>query len=186
MRVAIGLVACVAVLIGGCGYHRDSGSPATGGKPTTGSASGSGSAGAGSAETASTAQRSGASSGAGGGIAITIAASPFGPVLFDGSGQAIYTFGAEKSSKPTCYGECAVAWPPVLTDGRPAARGAVNVDLLGVTARRDGSAQVTYGGKPLYFYAREGKHVVLCHDVREFGGLWLAITAAGSPAPTPN
>lgn len=105
-------------------------------------------------------------------------------MLFDGSGQAIYTFGAERTTEPACYGDCASSWPPVLTSGRPVARDGVDAALLGVTSRRDGSTQVTYRGKPLYFYAHEGKHVVLCHDVREFGGLWLAVTKAGTPAPT--
>jgi predicted lipoprotein with Yx(FWY)xxD motif len=113
-----------------------------------------------------------------------VASSQFGPVLFDGSGQAIYLFDAETTSKPNCYGDCASAWPPVLTNGRPVAQGGVQGELLGVTTRRDGSTQVTYAGKPLYFYAHEGKDVVLCHNVREFGGLWLAITRSGSPAPT--
>lgn len=105
-------------------------------------------------------------------------------MLFDGSGQAIYLFDAETTSKPSCYGDCATAWPPVLTTGRPVARGGVQAGVLGVTTRRDGSTQVTYAGKPLYFYAHEGKDVVLCHNIREFGGLWLAISQTGSPAPT--
>lgn len=118
------------------------------------------------------------------GTVITLASSQFGPVLFDGSGQAIYLFDAETTSKPNCYGDCASAWPPVLTRGRPVARGGVQAGLLGVTTRRDGSTQVTYNGKPLYFYAHEGKNVVLCHNIREFGGLWLALTKTGAPAPT--
>jgi len=113
-----------------------------------------------------------------------VASSQYGSVLFDGSGQAIYTFDAERTSEPACYDNCASSWPPVLTTGRPAARDGVDAGLLGVTSRRDGSTQVTYRGKPLYFYAHEGKHVVLCHNVREFGGLWLAVTKAGTPAPT--
>jgi predicted lipoprotein with Yx(FWY)xxD motif len=42
-------------------------------------------------------------------------------VLFDRTGQAIYIFDAEKTRKPTCYGDCARAWPPVLTTGQPVA-----------------------------------------------------------------
>jgi len=114
---------------------------------------------------------------------ITVAASRYGPVLFDGSGQAIYTFDVEHAGMPACYGDCAVVWPPVLTTGRPVARDGVNAQLLGVAVRRDGASQVTYRGKPLYYYAREGKHLVLCHNVREFGGLWLAITQDGTDAP---
>jgi predicted lipoprotein with Yx(FWY)xxD motif len=118
------------------------------------------------------------------GTVVTTAASQFGPVLFDRTGQAIYVFDAEKTRTPTCYGDCALAWPPVLTNGQPVAGGAVRQDLLGVTTRRGALSQATYGGRPLYFYAHEGKHQVLCHNVTEFGGRWLAITAAAGPAPT--
>jgi predicted lipoprotein with Yx(FWY)xxD motif len=118
------------------------------------------------------------------GTVVTTSTSQFGPVLFDRTGQAIYTFDAEKTRTPTCYGDCAVAWPPVLTNGQPIAGGAVRQNILGVTTRRGGATQATYGGKPLYFYAHEGKHEVLCHNVIEFGGRWLAITAAAGPAPT--
>jgi len=37
------------------------------------------------------------------------------------AGQAIYLFDKEKTAKPECYGDCAEAWPPVLTDGEPVA-----------------------------------------------------------------
>jgi len=55
-------------------------------------------------------------------------------------------------------------------------------DLLGTTPRTDGSTQVTYAGHPLYYYAHEGKNVVTCHNVNEFGGLWLAVTPTGQAA----
>ena len=55
--------------------------------------------------------------------------------------------------------------------------------LLGTTVRRDGSRQVTYAGHPLYSYAHEGKYQVLCHDVEEYGGVWLVVRPDGRPAP---
>jgi predicted lipoprotein with Yx(FWY)xxD motif len=117
------------------------------------------------------------------GTIITSAASEFGEVLFDDTGQAIYLFDVETTPTPACYGECAVEWPPVLTDGAPVAAGAVAGDLLGATTRTDGTMQVTYGGHPLYFYAHEGKYEVLCHNFREFGGLWFAVAPNGDAAP---
>lgn len=113
------------------------------------------------------------------GTKVLTAASQFGPVLFDGARQAIYLFDKERGSRPACYGACADAWPPVLTDGQPIAGGAVRARLLGTTERRDGSTQVTYAGHPLYYYAHEGPNQVLCHDVPGFGGLWLALKASG-------
>lgn len=117
------------------------------------------------------------------GTAVTVRDSEFGPMLFDGPGQAIYLFEVETDGRPACYAECAVAWPPVLTDGPPQATGSARPDLLDTVARDDGSTQVTYGGHPLYFYAHEDPGQVLCHDVVENGGRWLVVTPEGLPAP---
>jgi predicted lipoprotein with Yx(FWY)xxD motif len=113
------------------------------------------------------------------GIEITVASSQFGDMLFDADKQAIYLFDKESTSKPECYGGCAAAWPPVLTKGEPVASGAAQGSLLGTTKRDDGSTQVTYDGQPLYYYAHEGPGQVLCHNVSEFGGLWLVVSPNG-------
>jgi predicted lipoprotein with Yx(FWY)xxD motif len=118
------------------------------------------------------------------GTVVVTADSDYGPMLFDASGQAIYLFEKESTELPRCYGACAEAWPPVLTSGDPRGRNSARDSLLGTTRRRDGSSQVTYAGHPLYFYAHEGKHEVLCHGVSEFGGLWLVVTPRGVAAPT--
>jgi predicted lipoprotein with Yx(FWY)xxD motif len=123
------------------------------------------------------------SSPAAAGIAITTADSDYGPMVFDAHGQAIYLFDKETAGRPDCHGECAAAWPPVLTDGIPQATGAVRPDLLGTVPRDDGSTQVTYAGHPLYYYAHEEPGQVLCHDVMDFGGRWLVVTPEGTPAP---
>jgi predicted lipoprotein with Yx(FWY)xxD motif len=104
-------------------------------------------------------------------------------MLFDQPGQAIYLFEKETAGRPDCYGDCAAAWPPVLTTGEPQAAGEARADLLGTVPRDDGSTQVTYAGHPLYYYAHEGPGQVLCHDVVEFGGRWLVVTPGGTPAP---
>lgn len=117
-----------------------------------------------------------------GGRVITTAPSDFGTMLFDRTGQAIYLFDKETTSTPECYGACAQAWPPVLTTDAPRAGGEADPELLGVTPRRNGAQQVTYDGHPLYYYAHEGKNEVLCHNVSEYGGLWLVVTPGGEPA----
>ena len=117
------------------------------------------------------------------GTRIMTAGSDYGPMLFDRTGQAIYLFDKERSSRPECYGACAEAWPPVLTTGAPRAVGDTRATLLGTTKRSDGGLQVTYSGHPLYFYAHEGKFQVLCHDIEEFGGVWLVVQPDGRPAP---
>jgi predicted lipoprotein with Yx(FWY)xxD motif len=117
------------------------------------------------------------------GTVVTTADSEFGEILFDGEGQAIYLFEKEQSNEAECYDACADEWPPVLTNGDPVADAMVASDRLGTTARTDGSTQVTYAGHPLYYYAHEGENEVKCHNISEFGGLWLVVTPGGNAAP---
>jgi predicted lipoprotein with Yx(FWY)xxD motif len=114
------------------------------------------------------------------GTTIRLDDSQYGRVLFDGRGQAIYLFDKEQSDRSECYGDCAAAWPPVLTEGEPVAAAGIKQGLLGTTKRTDGKTQVTYNGHPLYFYAHEGRNEVRCHNVTEFGGVWLALNDTGN------
>jgi predicted lipoprotein with Yx(FWY)xxD motif len=107
--------------------------------------------------------------------------SQFGTILGDGRGQAVYLFDKEQSSTSECYGDCARAWPPVLAKGRPVAGKGARKRLLGMTRRRNGKRQVTYDGHPLYYYVDDAPGRVLCHDVSEFGGLWLVVRPDGEP-----
>ena len=115
------------------------------------------------------------------GTAIRVVDSQFGRILAARRGQAVYLFDKERSSRSECYGACAKAWPPVLTKGRPVARRGAKVSLLGTTRRRDGKRQVTYAGRPLYYYVADAPGRVLCHDVEEFGGTWLVLRSSGRP-----
>jgi predicted lipoprotein with Yx(FWY)xxD motif len=111
-----------------------------------------------------------------------VARSNCGTVLFSGDRRVVYLFDKESTRRPECYGACARAWPPVLTDRVPRASGAARQPLLGTTARTDGSRQVTYAGHPLYYYVHDGPGQVLCHNVVEYGGRWLVVTPVGSAA----
>lgn len=117
------------------------------------------------------------------GTVIKTGTSEYGPMLFDSRGQAIYIWELEESSTAECYGSCAKAWPPVLTDGTPVASGDVDAKLLGTTKRTDGTTQVTYNGHPLYFYANEKPGEVECHNIKTHGGLWWVIQPNGTRAP---
>jgi predicted lipoprotein with Yx(FWY)xxD motif len=120
-------------------------------------------------------------SAAGRGTTIKAVRSQFGKILADGRGQAVYVFDKETSSRPECYGACAKAWPPVLTKGRPVAGRGARRGLLATTRRRNGRRQVTVDGRPLYYYVDDAPGRVLCHNVEEFGGLWLVVRPDGSP-----
>ena len=114
------------------------------------------------------------------GASVKVMNSRYGRMLFDAKGRALYLFTRERTSRSRCYGECAAAWPPFLTRGRPRARSGVKSNLLGTTRRRDGRTQVTYRGQPLYYYVDDREPgQVLCQDVVEFGGTWLVVSPSG-------
>jgi predicted lipoprotein with Yx(FWY)xxD motif len=114
---------------------------------------------------------------------IVLRGSEFGSMLFNSAKQAIYVFENDRPNETVCYGECAEAWPPVYTEGPPKAGRDVDESLLGAIERRDGRMQVTYAGKPLYFYAHESPGEVRCHNVDLNGGLWWVVGPDGEPRP---
>ncbi len=116
------------------------------------------------------------------GTRVKVVSSDYGRVIADGKGEAFYLFDKEGSKKPRCYGACASVWPPVLTKGKPAAGSGAEQSLLGTTKRANGKLQVTYAGHPLYYYVDDSPGTILCHDVAEFGGLWLVVKPDGQAA----
>jgi predicted lipoprotein with Yx(FWY)xxD motif len=110
---------------------------------------------------------------------LTVHDSNFGRVLFDGSNRVLYAFTRDPRGKSVCYGACAAAWPPYIVRGTLRAGAGTTRSLFGTTRRRDGKRQLTYAGKPLYYYVHDGPGQILCQDVREFGGLWLVVRPNG-------
>ena len=117
------------------------------------------------------------------GVRVVLRDSEFGPMLFDAKGQAIYIFANDRSNHTVCYGQCAEDWPPVITRGAPRAGRGLTASLLGTVQRQNGAEQVTYAGRPLYFYSHEAPGEVLCHNVDLNGGFWWVIGADGKRRP---
>lgn len=111
---------------------------------------------------------------------LTVHTSRFGKVLFDGRGFVLYAFTRDRG-RSACYGACAKAWPPYFAPGRTLRVGSgVKRSLLGTVKRRNGKRQVTYAGRPLYYYVGDrGPGEILCQDVFEFGGRWLILRPSG-------
>jgi predicted lipoprotein with Yx(FWY)xxD motif len=103
-----------------------------------------------------------------------------GIVLVDAKGRTLYLFQKDKTSKSHCSGQCALAWPPLLTTGKPKASGLARKSLLGTTKRSDGKTQVTYKGHPLYYYSLDSKAGDMNgNGVSAFGARWYAVTPSG-------
>src|SRR5437764_6305841 len=63
-----------------------------------------------------------------GGVSVTAKTiKPYGTVLVNSSGHALYTFAPDKAQKVTCTGACAKIWPPLKLPGgaKPTASGGV-------------------------------------------------------------
>jgi predicted lipoprotein with Yx(FWY)xxD motif len=85
-----------------------------------------------------------------------------GPILTDGAGMTLYLFTRDSENHSVCYDGCATAWPPLLVSTVD------NVGLdgiggtVGTALRDDGNNQVTYAGKPLYYWFRDTKPAINC------------------------
>jgi predicted lipoprotein with Yx(FWY)xxD motif len=113
---------------------------------------------------------------------VLVRATPVGSALVDVRGHALYLFTADRTRASTCYGACAAAWPPFLTAAKPVAGAGVKQALLGTMKRRDGKLQVTYGGHPLYFFARDAKAGEV--NGQGMGGTWFALRATAKRITT--
>ena len=113
---------------------------------------------------------------------LTVRSSSFGSVLFDGRGRALYAFTRDRRGGASrCYGACAQKWPVYFAGGRLVAGKGVKRSLVGTTRRRDGRRQITYNGRPLYYYVGDkSAGQVSCQNVAEFGGTWLVVRPSGA------
>ncbi|MEZ5608425.1 MAG: hypothetical protein R3E52_15250 [Burkholderiaceae bacterium] len=69
------------------------------------------------------------------------------------NGMTLYTFDKDMagSGKSACTGSCATNWPPLTAAMAPSGAG------YGLIERDDGAKQVTYKGKPLYYWSKDSK-----------------------------
>ena len=90
---------------------------------------------------------------------IKVGDSKLGKIIVDGeAGLALYTDADDGFNSSNCTGQCAGAWPPLIVAANEPLLGAVGLTgILGTVQRDDGSTQLTYNGKPLYFYKNDSK-----------------------------
>jgi predicted lipoprotein with Yx(FWY)xxD motif len=164
----LALLAVLAVLFAGCGDGGDSNSG--------GAYSGKG--GGGTSASAQASKSTG--SGGGAGVVSTAGVEDLGTILVDSQGRTLYDFHKDQGSTSSCYGACAGAWPPLLSEGAPRTEGGATSGKLGTTKRKDGTTQVTYAGHPLYTYAGdENPGEANGNDIDQFGAEWYALLPSG-------
>lgn len=176
---AIALMGVLAVLSAGCGSSDSTSGNAYGGGETSSDATSSSSGGGYGGKSASPTSASDAGSGATGIVAVA-KVGDLGMVIVNSEGLTLYDFHKDKGGVSSCYGACAGAWPPLLTEGEPKAEAGAMSSQLGTTKRKDGTTQVTYNGWPLYTYVGDqGPGEANGNDIDQFGAEWYALMPNG-------
>lgn len=93
------------------------------------------------------------SAAAGAAAAIALADTGLGKVLTDSKGMTLYVFKPDNAGDSTCYDKCATAWPPLLGGTASSVGSGLASGDFGTTTRKDGGAQVTFKGWPLYRFS---------------------------------
>lgn len=78
--------------------------------------------------------------------------SRYGDILVTRSGYALYTYSEDTKDHSNCIAFCLQIWPPFVVANGIIPAGD-DVAGLGTFIRDGGEHQVTYHGKPLYFFA---------------------------------
>lgn len=116
------------------------------------------------------------------GTRLQVRQTALGDILVDGSGLTVYAFTRDSRRHDRCVtiAGCTGIWPPLTTGGAPQAGHGAKRSLLGTITLAGGTRQVTYAGHPLYTYiGNSGPGDTSYVGVSQFGGRWLALTAAG-------
>ena len=112
---------------------------------------------------------------------VTLHSTKIGDVLATSSGRTLYLFMKDKHGASACYGQCATFWPPLMKKGALSAGAGIKAGLLGTTMRKNGKAQVTYKGHPLYLFKLDkASGQVAGQRQNFFGGVWYAVDASGA------
>ncbi len=118
-------------------------------------------------------------------LVLTRKVTALGEILADRDGRTLYVFTDDEPGSPgrlptlSCVDDCADDWPPLEFNStrRPLAGEGVDQARLG-TVRRDGrTTQITYAGRPLYYWAGD----YAADDLRGqgVGGNWYVLSPRG-------
>jgi predicted lipoprotein with Yx(FWY)xxD motif len=179
----------VAVLVAACSSSATTAPPASAAPPASSAPSGAVAPASGSPESAapSSAGTSGYDTGGYGKAAssaspaagsLALATTSLGTYLVGAGGKTLYVFLADSGNTSACYGTCAANWP-ALTGALPALGQGLSAADFGSITRTDGTAQVTFHGHPLYYFA--GDKAAGDTKGQGLNSKWYVVGADGNP-----
>jgi predicted lipoprotein with Yx(FWY)xxD motif len=108
---------------------------------------------------------------------VATAESDLGTILVDGEGRTLYLFMPDAQGASTCTDSCLATWPALA--GPATAGSGVDQALLATVNRPDdGSAQVTYNGWPLYYFASDAAPGDT--NGQGVGDIWYVVDPSGN------
>jgi predicted lipoprotein with Yx(FWY)xxD motif len=108
----------------------------------------------------------------------------YGTILV--SGKTVYTL---KPSKTSCGTSCLKVWPELLLPKgvtSATAGSGVNAASLGTIKRKGGALQVTYAGKPLYWFSEDKGPGQVKGNVKDKWGAWAVVVTAKPAGSSSN
>lgn len=83
-------------------------------------------------------------------VPVKVYATDSGKILTNQNYMSLYTFSKDSKGMSACYNDCAKKWPPLAAQKEEVASGE-----LSVIARKDGTYQWAYQGRPLYTWSKD-------------------------------
>jgi predicted lipoprotein with Yx(FWY)xxD motif len=112
---------------------------------------------------------------------IEVTSASMGDILVDPDGNTLYMFvpDQEENGEPTCYDDCAQAWPAFEATGDLTAGEGLDQSLLASVERTDGTTQVTYNDLPLYYFS--GDEAAGDTNGQGLMDVWYVVSPEGEP-----
>jgi predicted lipoprotein with Yx(FWY)xxD motif len=112
---------------------------------------------------------------------IEVSSASQGDILADAEGQTLYMFvpDQQQNGEPTCYDDCAQAWPAFEATSELVAGEGLDQSLLGSVERTDGATQVTYNDLPLYYFS--GDEAAGDTNGQGLNDVWYVVSPEGRP-----
>jgi predicted lipoprotein with Yx(FWY)xxD motif len=112
---------------------------------------------------------------------VEVASASLGDILADPDGNTLYMFvpDQQQEGEPTCYDDCAEAWPALEATGELTAGEGLDQSLLSSAERTDGTTQVTYNDLPLYYFS--GDEAAGDTNGQGLMDVWYVVSPEGEP-----
>jgi predicted lipoprotein with Yx(FWY)xxD motif len=107
-------------------------------------------------------------------VVVSTRTTKYGTILV--SGKTLYSI--KSASKFPCTGKCLKIWPPLLLPKgvtTATAGSGVNAATLGTVMHKGGSLQVTYAGKPLYWFYKDTAPGQVHGNLADKWGTWYVV-----------